>query len=172
VFLQEDLDFLRSLKQRKDKIFSIEESTWRLRSWAIWIDKGDKKSKFFHKFTSQRRCQNTIWDIANDAGYYKFAENDIKEITYKHFKAQFNAIEVEDSCNQIKVLKNVPKFFNDAKSDEIGKSITLDEANEIVRIMPKDKIPCPDGWARELFQTFFYIMGEDLHRAVEESRCT
>jgi hypothetical protein len=38
--------------------------------------------------------------------------------------------------------------------------------------MPKEKIPGPDGWTHELFQTFFDIMGEDLHKVVEESRST
>jgi hypothetical protein len=38
--------------------------------------------------------------------------------------------------------------------------------------MPKDKIPGPDGWTQELFQSFFEILGEDLHKAVEESRCS
>jgi hypothetical protein len=166
------LNLLRSLKQRKDKILEMEESTWRLRSRAIWIEKGDKNTKFFHKFASQRRCQNTIWDIADEEGNYKSTEKYIKEIAYKHFKSQFSAIEAEDTCNQIKVLKDVPRFFNDAESDEIGKPVTLEEVEEIVSRMPKDKIPGPDGWTQELFQNFFDIMGEDLLRAVEESRCS
>jgi len=29
-----------------------------------------------------------------------------------------------------------------------------------------------DGWTQELFQAFFDIIEEDLHRPVEESRCT
>jgi hypothetical protein len=38
--------------------------------------------------------------------------------------------------------------------------------------MPKDKSPGPDGWTHELFQSFFEILGKDLHLAVEESRLT
>jgi hypothetical protein len=90
VFVQEDLDLLRSLKQRKDLILSTEESTWRLRSRAIWIAKGDKNTKFFHKYASQRRCQNTIWDITDDEGNLKSSENEIKETAYNHFKAQYS----------------------------------------------------------------------------------
>jgi hypothetical protein len=71
VFVQEDMDILKALKQRKELILSIEESTWRLRSRAIWLNKGDKNTKFFHKFATQRRSQNTIWDIVDDVGVHQ-----------------------------------------------------------------------------------------------------
>jgi hypothetical protein len=35
--------------------------------------------------------------------------------------------------------------------------------------MSKEKIIGPDKWTQELFQDLFDIMGEDLHREVEES---
>ena len=55
---------------------------------------------------------------------------------------------------------------------KIEKSNTLEEVKEIVSRITKDKIPGLDGWTQELFQDFFEIMGEELHRAVEESICT
>jgi hypothetical protein len=81
-------------------------------------------------------------------------------------------IDIEDNWNQINVLKDVPRFFNDVETEEIGKYVTLEEVKEIVCKMTKDKIPGPDGWTQELFQAYFDIMGEDLHKVVEESRCT
>jgi hypothetical protein len=63
VFKQDELNILKALKLRKDNILAIEESTWRLRSQALWLNKGDKNTRFFHKFATQRRNQNTIWDI-------------------------------------------------------------------------------------------------------------
>jgi hypothetical protein len=65
----------------------------------------------------------------------------------------------------------MPKFFNDSESDELGKFVTLEEVKDTINKMPKDKIRGPDGWTQELFQTFFYLMGEDLHKAIEESIC-
>jgi hypothetical protein len=98
---------------------------------------------------------------------HKSSEKDIKEFSFKHFQSHYSAIVVENTCNQISVLKDVLRFF---KSDEIGKPITLDEVKETINKMPKEKSPGPNGWTQELFWAFFDIMGEDLHRAVEESR--
>jgi hypothetical protein len=64
----------------------------------------------------------------------------------------------------------MPKFFNDSDCVEIGKAVSIDEVKDTVFKMPKDKSPGPDGWTQELFQSFFEILGEDLHKAIEESR--
>jgi hypothetical protein len=125
VFEQEDMDILKALKQKKESILSIEESTWRLRSRAIWLNNGDKNTKFFHKYATQRRSQNTIWDIEDDVGVFIHPNYEIKKIALKHFKDQYSAIEAEDTCSQIKVLEHMPKFFNDTESDEIDKAVTI-----------------------------------------------
>jgi hypothetical protein len=65
VFTLKELNPLRSLKQKKDKLLEEKESTWTLRIRPIWIDKGDKNIKNNNKYVTQRRCKNTIWDIAD-----------------------------------------------------------------------------------------------------------
>jgi hypothetical protein len=152
------VDLLRSLKQRKDLFLTTEESTWRLKSRAIWIAKGDKNTKFFYKYSSQRRCQNTIWDITDDERNLISSEIEIKETDYKHFKDQYSAIDSEDTSIQINVLNEVPRFSNDVDNEEIGKFVTIEEVKEIVYKMPKEKSPGLNGWTQELFQSFFDIM--------------
>jgi Flp pilus assembly CpaE family ATPase len=78
VFQQDDLDLLKVLKQEKDKILAVEEDTWRLRSRAIWLSSGDKNTKFFHKYATMRRSQNTIWDIEDESGILHSSESEIK----------------------------------------------------------------------------------------------
>jgi hypothetical protein len=91
------------------------------------LNKGDKNTRFFHKFASQRRSQNTIWDITNEDGSVKSTDKEIKETTFKHFQSQYNALEAEDTRNQLNILKDVPRFFNNDESDDIGKPNTLEE---------------------------------------------
>jgi hypothetical protein len=85
----------------------------------------------------------------------------------KHFKDQYNPIEAEDTCSQIKVLKHMPKFFNDTESDEIDKAVMIEEVKEIVCSMPKDKSPDPDGWTQELFQLSSRLWGRIFTRPLK-----
>ena len=70
------------------------------------------------------------------------------------------------------MIKEVPRYFSDEESDDVGKHISLKEVENTVGMMPRDKSPGPDGWKQELFQHFFDIMGNDLLFVVEESRQT
>jgi hypothetical protein len=90
------------------------------------------------------------------------SESEIKEYAYNFFQTQFSAPEVEDMRNQFHIIKDVPRMFSDAESDEIGKPVSIEEIEFIINKMPKEKSPGPDGWTQELFHSFFDIMGKDL----------
>ena len=145
-------------------ILIVEEATWRPRSRSIWLSSGDKNTKFFHKYATLRRYQNTIWDIEDETGVLQSSEFEIKKIAFKHFKNQYRSIEAEDSRSQIKVLEHMPKFFNEIESNEIVKVVMIEEVKEIVCSMPKDKSPGPNGWTRELFQNFLRFWGRIFTR--------
>jgi hypothetical protein len=172
IFAQEDLDSLKTLTQRKNEILSIEEATWRLRSRDIWIEKGDKNTSFFHKFASQRCSHNTIWDLTDEEGNIISTDLKLQKMAFKHFKAQYRAIDSENIDTQLNVLKTVPHFFNDEDNVEIGKPVTIAELKETISNMPKEKSLGPNGWTQELFHKFFDILGVDLLKAVEESCST
>jgi hypothetical protein len=67
IFEQDDLDTVKILKHQKEKILAIKEKTWCLKSRAIWLNNGDKNTKFFHKYANMRRTHNTIWDIEDES---------------------------------------------------------------------------------------------------------
>lgn len=79
------------------------------------MQQGDKNTRFFYKFATQRRYQNTIWDITTDDGVILSSEADIKESTFHFFQSQFGPPEVEDMRNQFQILKYVPRFFSGAE---------------------------------------------------------
>jgi len=70
------------------------------------------------------------------------------------------------------VIKEVPHFFSDEESNDLGRKITLQEVKKIMELMLKDKITCPSGWTQELLHHFFDILGSDMLVVVKESCLT
>jgi hypothetical protein len=112
----------------------------------------------------------SIWEINNSDGVKVTSKEDISKVTSGFFKYLYKVGLADDIRAQLKVLKEVPHYFNDVDNDEIKSQVTLQEIDHTISQLARDKSLGPDGWTKELFVHFFDIMGEDLLSAVEESR--
>jgi hypothetical protein len=110
------------------------------------LKSGDRNTNFFHKFIEHRKKYNTIWDILDNEGNLQHSQAEIGATTFNFYKYLYKAKDREDTLTQLNVLKEVPRFFSDEESNEVGKQATLQEIEKIVEMMPKDKGPGPDGW--------------------------
>lgn len=61
-------DNIHSLELKRKHILQIRETTWHLKSRAIWIQEGDRNTNFFHRFSNHRRKINSIWEITDAEG--------------------------------------------------------------------------------------------------------
>jgi hypothetical protein len=126
------LSLVGALKKRQSRIHSLVEESWRQKSRATWIKSGDKNTSFFHKYATHRRNINTIWDISDEEGNNFSTLTDIRATTFNHFKSLFSEIGYEDMPTQFNVIKEVPRFFTDEESNEVGKTISIEELKEVI----------------------------------------
>jgi len=54
---------LHQLSIRKEQLLLQQEITWRLKSRALWLEAGDRNTKYFHAFANQRKNKNSIWSL-------------------------------------------------------------------------------------------------------------
>ena len=59
---------LKKMESKKDSLLLKEEKLMHLKSSALWLEVGDKNTKFFHRFSSHRKNINTIFEIRNSQG--------------------------------------------------------------------------------------------------------
>lgn len=62
------LKLLTKLESEKHLLLGKLEESWRQKSGVIWVKSGDNNTKFFHRFTNQRRLINSILEVDDGSG--------------------------------------------------------------------------------------------------------
>lgn len=70
------------------------------------------------------------------------------------------------------MANHFPIFVNEEDIEELFASITTGELEGTLKWFKKDTSPGPNGWTIEFYLTFYYLLGPDLLKVVEESRTT
>jgi hypothetical protein len=61
------------------------ETTWRLKSKALWLEKGDNNTKYFHEYANHHKNVNTIWKMPNQDGSITYKFEFIAGLGVEHF---------------------------------------------------------------------------------------
>lgn len=59
---------LLRLEQIKWNILEYNAAAWILQSRALWLEKGDDNSQFFHRYAQGRKNAKTIWKLDRQEG--------------------------------------------------------------------------------------------------------
>jgi hypothetical protein len=54
--------------QSLQKVLKSEEEQWRLKSISLWLQDGDRNTKFFHRQAKARIWRNKVSEITNENG--------------------------------------------------------------------------------------------------------
>jgi exonuclease III len=92
---QELLNRESEIQSKYHKSCREEETYWRMKSRALWLQDGDKNTTFFHKQTQARINYNSISEIQWQDQVYKDSQS-IKEAAHSYFKNLYSAPAMED----------------------------------------------------------------------------
>eukprot|EP00253_Pinus_taeda_P025007 PITA_25007 len=163
---------IAELSRRKIHLLKMEESSWRLKSRALWLGMGDRNTKFFHKYANHRREINAIWRICDGNGGHFYSQQDITNAALIHFKNQYSRGMGSAIHDILWGIELFPTMFDNDINDSIYQPISEDELHRILKVFSKDKCPSPDGWTIEFFLHFFDLIKHDLIQMIEDSRIT
>ena len=83
------MESINMVKSEINRLLYQKELTWRQRLRAIWLQAGDKNTKFFHQRASQRRRRNQIIGVFNDEDNWCKNDNDIANVAKNYFHNLF-----------------------------------------------------------------------------------
>ena len=154
-----NVDKLKTLQDRKDKYWTHEITTQRLKSRVQWIKEGDANTRFFHSYASARRNTNTIWSLNDLEGHRVSEDPALKLLGKQQFSVLFGDDKSTNIAYQLRVIRLFPCMNSDDDIYCFLKSTTIQEVEAVLKGFKKDKSPGPHGWPVEFFLAFFDLVG-------------
>lgn len=157
---RDDLSVQRyeSAKRQLEVIYDQREIFWRQWSKQLWLQVGDKNSKFFYKTASQRRRTNRIHKLQNSEGSWVDWESGLADLISRYFTELFSA--TENSWEE--VVDCVTGTITEVQNEELMKPVEEEEVKRALFQMNPDKAPGPAGMTPTFFQKNWKIVGKDI----------
>lgn len=96
---------IKKVEGELDELLACEETWWSQRSWATWLDNGDKNTNFFYKKASQRRDRDWVDSIRDDAGVWYYEEEEIAKVVTCYFQDLFEVDNLTGTDEVINVIR-------------------------------------------------------------------
>lgn len=143
----------RMIKMQLQRLLHYKNIYWKKRYTVNRIKLGDECTKFFHGMATTSYRRNSISQILNDQGVWVHGHEGKARLLWSSFR------------NRMGVSTNPTMFFNqDNLIDLVDGLVNLAEPfqqmeiDHIVRRMPSDKAPGPDGFNGLFMKKYWHII--------------
>ncbi|XP_074374872.1 uncharacterized protein LOC141716338 [Apium graveolens] len=124
-----------------------EEIFWRQRSKQLWLQSGDKNTRYFHSSCTARRRTNRIHRLKNDNGNWVDWQQGLQSLIVNYYQDLFKS----DQANIDEVTNCVHPRLSSAQNMDLMKEISDVEVKSAIFQMHPDKAPGPDGMTPAFF---------------------
>jgi exonuclease III len=151
------------LKGEINELLLQDELHWRQRSRAVWLESGDKNTKFFHQKATQRRRTNTITGLLDSLDIWQEDTQVIGRIIENYFSQMFTSA---TQCQTEITTETLDQVVTPLHNQTLLSPYTAEEIKKAVFQMHPSKSPGPDGMSCFFFQKYWHILGDNITQAV------
>lgn len=139
---------------------------WKQRGKIKGVKIGDENSKFFHARATINHRHNHIAILQNEDQVDIFEHARKAAILWDAFKKRLGT---SQETNMHFDLHGLYEHHHDQTLfDNFEKPFTDEEINDVVKNLPIDKSPGPDGFSNEFFKACWGIIGYDIRKLVHD----
>lgn len=136
----QEANFRRILKKHILKLLQCQKEYWRKRYTVRWTKFGDEGTSFFHAAATERYRINTITSIDTTEG---------RTVTNHHEKATHLWEEYRGRIGHAEnpsIIFDLEQLLLHQDLSNLSQPFTKEDIDEVVKNMPNDKAPGPDGF--------------------------
>ena len=127
----------------------------------------DVSSKFFFALERERGKSRPIIHLKRADNTITEDEQEIRSIICNFYQELYTPDPIDPVAQNI-LLDNLPQL-DDSDRDNLDSEITYEELTNAVKQLSRDRTPGIDGLPNEFYQTFWFLIGKDLHQVLVQS---
>lgn len=154
-----EINFRKILKSHLLNLLSYQQEYWKKICTVRIIQFGDENTKFFHRMATARYRRNSIATLTQTDGTvvaYHAGKEKILFDTYKERLGKASTPQMKFALADI--IKKVDGL------EELTTPFTREEINGIIKDMPADRAPGPDGFNGLFLKKCWHIIKEDFYQ--------
>jgi hypothetical protein len=150
-------NFRKALKEHPIKLLEAKRLYWRKRANIRWATLGDENTKNFHATATRNYRHNHIALLKPDNDI-EVTEHDQKAaILWNAFKKRLG---ISDGCD---MMFDLSQMIVAQDLSALEEPFTSEEIDNIIKCMPNDKSPGPDGFNGLFMKKYWYLMKHQFY---------
>lgn len=151
----------KCLKRKLLGLSSLERTIARQRSRMLQLRVGNGNTRLFHQQTSHRQRKNVMQTVRYNDQLYS-GQEEVASAVDAYFGAAFGASDSRRHALNLEEL-GLPRL----DLSHLDRPFTKEEVEGVIKSMPRDKAPGPDGFTGRFYATCWSIIKEDFMRAMD-----
>uniref|UniRef100_A0A0A8XR28 Reverse transcriptase domain-containing protein n=1 Tax=Arundo donax TaxID=35708 RepID=A0A0A8XR28_ARUDO len=150
------------LKFKLDRLEDQRDLYWKQRAHVNWLEKGDRNTKFYHQYASDRRRRNKIKKLVKDDGGVVTEVAVMCGVVTNFYKSLF-----ESHAGYDDLLQYVQSCVTNDMNHILMEEIIEKEIKQALDSIGDLKAPGKDGMPVLFYKRYWNIVGPDVVREVQ-----
>jgi exonuclease III len=159
----QERNFRIILKKHLNRLLDYQNKYWKKRCTYRWAQLGDENTRFFHARASERYRQNSIVSVTLEDGRIVDTHEEKAAIFLRSFKERMGVSHSPSIPFDLEnLITRVPGL------DDLSVPFTKQEIDKVIKMIPADKAPGPDGFNGLFLKVCWEIIAPDFYQLCDD----
>lgn len=151
-------NFRKILKKHLIRLLDYQKQYWKKRCTVRWVKFGDENTKFFQSVATGRYRKNNISNLQTPDGLLMEDHTGKEAVRFQAYTERLG------TSNPPDMNFDLPSLIQPrANLDNLTAPFTTDEIDKVIREMPADRAPGPDGFSEIFLKACWPIIKNDFY---------